>query len=92
MWEISVQSPGWEDPLEEGMATHSGILAWRISMDRGAWGAAVHGVAKLGTTERPSHSTDNTHAWNKIQKERRGRELKQASPRHLDPFPRDSYC
>ena len=30
MWEISVQSPGWEDPLEEGMATHSGILAWEI--------------------------------------------------------------
>ena len=31
--------PGWEDPLEEGMATHSSILAWRIPMDRGAWGA-----------------------------------------------------
>ena len=54
MGENWVQSPGWEDPLEEGMATHSGILAWRISMDRGAWGAAVHGVAKLGTTEQLS--------------------------------------
>ena len=32
-----VQSLGWEDPLEEGMATHSSILAWRIPMDRGAW-------------------------------------------------------
>ena len=41
-----VQSLGWEDPLEEGMATHSSILAWRIPMDRGAWLAAVHGVAK----------------------------------------------
>ena len=30
MWEIWVQSPGWEDPLEKGMATHSSILAWRI--------------------------------------------------------------
>ena len=30
MWEIWVQSLGWEDPLEEGMATHSSILAWRI--------------------------------------------------------------
>ena len=30
MWETWVQSLGWEDPLEEGMATHSGILAWRI--------------------------------------------------------------
>ena len=36
MWEISVQSLGWEDPLEEGMATHSSILAWRRSMDRRA--------------------------------------------------------
>ena len=30
MWETWVQSLGWEDPLEEGMATHSSILAWRI--------------------------------------------------------------
>ena len=29
----------WEDPLEEGMATHSSILAWGIPMDRGAWWA-----------------------------------------------------
>ena len=34
------------EPLEEGMATNSSILAWRISMDRGAWRATVHGVAK----------------------------------------------
>ena len=30
MWETWVQSLGWEDPLEEGLATHSIILAWRI--------------------------------------------------------------
>ena len=35
MREIWVQSLGWEDPLEEGMAAHSSILAWRIPMDRG---------------------------------------------------------
>jgi len=35
--ETWVQSLGREDPLEEGMATHSSILAWRIPMDRGAW-------------------------------------------------------
>ena len=35
MWETWVQSLGWEDPLEEGMETHSIILAWRIPMDRG---------------------------------------------------------
>ena len=34
--ETWVQSLGWEGPLEEGMATHSNILAWRIPMDRGA--------------------------------------------------------
>ena len=33
-------------PLEEGVATHSSILAWRIPADRGAWQAMVHGVAK----------------------------------------------
>ena len=41
-----VWSLGWEDPLEEGMATHSSILAWRIPMDRGAWQARVHRVAE----------------------------------------------
>ena len=30
MQETWVQSLGWEDPLEEGMATHSSVLAWRI--------------------------------------------------------------
>ena len=32
--------------MEEGMATHSRILAWRIAMDRGAWQAIVHRLAK----------------------------------------------
>ena len=36
MRETWVRSLGWEDPQEEGMATHSSILAWRIPMDRGA--------------------------------------------------------
>ena len=44
-----VQSLGWEDRLEEGMATHSSTLAWRISMDGGAWWATVTGVAKSQT-------------------------------------------
>ena len=42
------RSLGREDPLEEGMATHSSILAWRISMDRGAWQATVHRVTQCG--------------------------------------------
>ena len=36
MWETWVGSLSWEDPLEEGMATHSSILAYRIPIDRGA--------------------------------------------------------
>ena len=35
--EMWVPSLGWEDALEEGMATHSSIIAWRIPVDRGAW-------------------------------------------------------
>ena len=46
MQETWVRSLGWDDPLEEGMAAHSSILAWRIPVDRGAWRATVHGVAK----------------------------------------------
>ena len=49
MQETWVQSLGQEDPLEEGMATHSSILAWRIPMDRGAWQATVLGVVKSQT-------------------------------------------
>ena len=43
MQETSVQSLGWEDPPEEGKATHSSILAWRIPR------TTVHGVAKSRT-------------------------------------------
>ena len=46
MRETWVPSLDWEDPLEEGMATHSSILAWKIPMDRGAWQATHHGVTK----------------------------------------------
>ena len=43
--------PGLERPLEEGMATHSSILAWRIPMERGAWQATVHGITESDTTK-----------------------------------------
>ena len=49
MWETWIRSLGWKDSLEEGMAAHSSILAWRIPMDRGAWRATVHGLAKSQT-------------------------------------------
>ena len=49
MRETWLRSLGWEDPLEEGMATHSSILAWRIPVDRGAWRVAVHVVTNSQT-------------------------------------------
>ena len=51
IWETWVQSLGWEDPLDEGMATHSSILAWGIPMNREAvaWWDTVHGVEKSQT-------------------------------------------
>ena len=59
MQKTCVQSLGGEDPLEEGMETHSSILAWRnprtdepgkkMVKDREAWCAAVHRVTKSQT-------------------------------------------
>ena len=51
MLDTWVGSLGWEEPLEKDMATLSSFLAWRISMDRGAPRATVHGIAELSTTE-----------------------------------------
>ena len=48
MWETWVRSLGLEDPLEEGMATHSSIRAWRIPMDRGAWRLQSMGLQRVG--------------------------------------------
>ena len=49
MWKTWVRFLGWEDPLEEGMAIHSSILAWGNPMDREVWQATVHGVTKSWT-------------------------------------------
>ena len=46
MQETWIWSLDWEEPLEKGRATYSSILAWRIPLDREAWQATVHGVAK----------------------------------------------
>ena len=48
IWKTWVRSLSWEDLLEESIATHSSVLAWRIPMDGGAW-AIVHGVTKSPT-------------------------------------------
>ena len=44
MWETWVQSLGWEDSLEKGMATHSSILAWKIS-----WTEEPGGLQSMGS-------------------------------------------
>ena len=48
VWEMWVQSLGQEDALQEKMATHSSILAWKNPMDIEAWKAIVHGYSKVG--------------------------------------------
>ena len=48
---MQVQSLGWEDPLEEGMATHSNILAWRIPWTEDPGGLPSMGLKELDTTE-----------------------------------------
>ena len=64
MHETWVRSLGQEDPLEEGMGTHSSILAWRTPMDRGAWWATMESPWSLkesDTTEQLStgHTLQN---------------------------------
>ena len=49
--ETRVQSLGWEDPLEKGMATHSSILAWRIPWTEESGGLSPWGHKELNTTE-----------------------------------------
>ena len=50
--ETWIQSLVWEVPLEEGIVTHSNVLAWRIPMDRRAWWATAYGVPKSQTPPR----------------------------------------
>ena len=57
--ETWVQSLGWEDPLEEGMAVHSSILAWRIPTDRGVWQACPWG--RMGS-QRVRHDGETNTA------------------------------
>ena len=65
MQETPVRSLGWEDPLEGGMATHSTILPWRIPINRGAWKAAVQGVAEGRTRLSDFTFTFHFHALEK---------------------------
>ena len=59
--EMQVRPLDWGDTLEEGMATHSSVLAWRIPRTEKPGGATVHGVAKSQTQVKwlCTHSTAN---------------------------------
>ena len=60
MQETWVRSLAWEDPLEEGMATHSSILAWRIPCpERSLAGYSAWGCKELDTTERLTYKVIN---------------------------------
>ena len=61
IWETRVPSLDQEDPLKKELATHSSILAWRLSMDRGAWQTRVHEVAKSRARLSNTHTHTHTH-------------------------------
>ena len=60
MQETWVASLGLEDSLEEGMVTHSSVLAWRILTDRGAWRATVQQGRKESDATKPPHTAHIT--------------------------------
>ena len=62
IWEIGVQSQGWEDPLEEGMATHSSILAWRIPWTEEPGGPQSMGLQRA---HRHTHRAKPPGTWQK---------------------------
>ena len=82
MQETWVQSLGWEDPLEEGMAIHSSITAWRIPLDRGAWQTTIHGVTESDATEWLSTAQ---HAFLRV-KEKKESEVAQSCLTLCDPM------
>ena len=57
MLEIWVRFLGWEDPLEEGIAAHSSILAWRLPWTEEPSGLQSRGLKESDTTEATEHST-----------------------------------
>ena len=68
---------GGEDPLEEAMATHPSILAWRIPQMRSLAGYSLWGHKESDTTERLStHTHNNNKVYNKCN-------MLESSPNHL---------
>ena len=75
--EMQVLSPGWEDPLEEGIATYSSILAWRIPWTEEAGGLQSMGsqsqtrLKRLGTRACTHTHLCDESGWGKWRKEGR---------------------
>ena len=61
--EIPVRSLGWEDPLDEGMATHSSVLAWRIpwTKEPGGLQSILSKRDKTKVTEHAQDTDDVLH-------------------------------
>ena len=55
--ETQVHFLGWEDPLEEGMATYSSILAWRIPWTEETGGLQSMGLQRVGHDRATKHTT-----------------------------------
>ena len=82
MWESWASSLGWEDPLEEGMATRSSILAWRIP-----WTEEPGGCSPWGRRTRHDRATKHIHRtpWTGAQKRRRQRMVDGPAARQAGP-------
>ena len=59
--ETGIQSLGQEDPLEKGMETHSGILAWRIPWTEEPGGYSLWGCKDSDTTEHTAHTQSKSY-------------------------------
>ena len=76
MQETWARSPGWEDALEKGMATHSRILAWRIPQTEGPGGLWSTGSQRFGhdrATGASAFSHPSEHTWRGLQSGLAGR-------------------
>ena len=60
---MCVRSLGWEDPLEEGMATHSSILAWTIPWTEDLAGYSPQGLKELNTTIEATYHVNTHQGW-----------------------------
>ena len=90
MRETWVQSLGWEDPLEEGTATHSSILAWRIPLTEEPGGLQSMGWQRVRHDRQTKHNT----AHHLRQEAVKNREQAMHNPKGLFSFslPMETFC